>query len=382
MKILYFSNLDIKNNKSWSGIPNSIYKVLTNNNNKVHVLVFNSFIFRALNFFQKFVYFIFNSKGSSIRGYFPNIFASIVVKMYAYIIKPEIIFSPTTILFRYIKKSSAINIALCDLLIPGFLKYYKDYYNEKFYKNDLIAEGECLENIDYLITPTNWSKKQISNFKIKSKPIIIKSFFGSNLKRNPKLKEVFSMVNNRILNKQMVITTTLQDKNIWFRKGVDITIDFCKSLKQKGHDVKLCIIGEVTEAIIDKLKISNIRHTITGKLDKSKKKDQKKFHTILSVTTFFFLPSRGEAYGISVCEAMAFGVPCFVSNNGGISEIILDNKSGKIIKNLKILNKEINYCEKLFLSKTRYFRFCLNAKKRHDKFLNWQSFYETSFKNI
>ncbi len=38
---------------------------------------------------------------------------------------------------------------------------------------------------------------------------------------------------------------------------IDIKLDFCKSLKQKGHDVKLCIIGEVTEAIIDKLKISN-----------------------------------------------------------------------------------------------------------------------------
>ena len=381
MKILYFSNLNIKNNKSWSGIPKAIYDILVKNNQKVTILVLNNPVFRLLNIFQKLINFFLNNKGSSIRGYFPNIYANIMVKIYIYIIKPDVIFSPTTILFRYIKKSTVINVALCDTLLPGFRKYYKGY-DRKYYKQDLISEGKCLENIDYLIVPTNWCKQQTLKFDTESMPIILQSFFGSNLRKHPKVKTVSSMIKKRSINKQIVITTIIKDKISSYRKGIDITIDVCKSLMQKGFTVKLNIIGEVTNNIIRKLKFLKIQSVITGKLDKSKDKEYKIFHTIMSDTTFFFLPSRGEAYGIAVCEAMAFGIPCFVSNNGGIAEIIVDKISGKVIKKSKTNFQVVNFCEKIFLSKKNYLRISLNAIKRHDEFLNWQSFYQSSFKKI
>ena len=57
MKILYFSNLNIKNNKSWSGIPKAIYDILVKNNQKVTILVLNNPVFRLLNIFQKLINF-------------------------------------------------------------------------------------------------------------------------------------------------------------------------------------------------------------------------------------------------------------------------------------------------------------------------------------
>lgn len=54
-------------------------------------------------------------------------------------------------------------------------------------------------------------------------------------------------------------------------------------------------------------------------------------NTILPKTDIYLLPTYAEAFGYSILEAMAFGIPVIATNQFAISEMIEHNKSGFLI---------------------------------------------------
>jgi glycosyltransferase involved in cell wall biosynthesis len=81
------------------------------------------------------------------------------------------------------------------------------------------------------------------------------------------------------------------------------------------------------------------------------------------------LPSKYEAFGLALIEAMMFKVPVIASNIGGPKEIIEDTQTGFLVNfgNIKQM------CDKIELLNTnkKLYNYIVNkAYKRYHKFFN------------
>lgn len=112
------------------------------------------------------------------------------------------------------------------------------------------------------------------------------------------------------------------------RKGLKYLIEAIPQVAAKFPNIKLVIVGEgpertELEKLIKKLGIEN-HATLTGR--------QKEIPKLLKSSDIFVLPSRREAFGFVLLEAMITGLPVIASNTGGIPEIIKDSKTGLLVK--------------------------------------------------
>ena len=107
-------------------------------------------------------------------------------------------------------------------------------------------------------------------------------------------------------------------------KGVDNMLRAVSYIKDK-YPIKVSIIGDGPdrtrlESLTKDLKIDKIT-TFYGQ--------QTKVENYLKKASMFIYPSTcPEVFGISIVEAMAYGIPCISNNVGGIPEVITDNMSG------------------------------------------------------
>ncbi len=113
-------------------------------------------------------------------------------------------------------------------------------------------------------------------------------------------------------------------------KGVELLLKAVKMIKTK-YSVKLSIIGDGSERgyleeLSRSLSIDNIT-TFFGQ--------QRDVISFLKSADIFVYPSVWqEVFGISIVEAMAFGIPCISNKVGGIPEIIENGKNGFICESI------------------------------------------------
>lgn len=89
-------------------------------------------------------------------------------------------------------------------------------------------------------------------------------------------------------------------------------------------------------------------------------------YTYIAASKVFMLTSSTEGYGLVAFEALTLGLPCFVSNVGGLPQIV-DGKCGKLCNGN---NDFINETMKLLLNENEYIRKSKNAKNKAKKIEN------------
>lgn len=112
------------------------------------------------------------------------------------------------------------------------------------------------------------------------------------------------------------------------RKGLKYLVEAISEVVKEFKNVKLVIVGEGGERRNLENQIEELELTknviLVGR--------QKEIPQILSSSNIFALPSLREAFGFVNLEAMITSLPVVASKVGGIPEVVLDGKTGILVK--------------------------------------------------
>jgi len=114
--------------------------------------------------------------------------------------------------------------------------------------------------------------------------------------------------------------------------GIDILIKAFKILTKKYNSVELHIIGDGEQ----RKELENLASdlNISSKVKFWGYVKNEDLPSKLSMMDIFAMPSirESESFGVAAVEASAMGLPVVASNIGGIPEVVLNGKTGFLVK--------------------------------------------------
>jgi glycosyltransferase involved in cell wall biosynthesis len=106
----------------------------------------------------------------------------------------------------------------------------------------------------------------------------------------------------------------------WHRKGGDVLLDALQRVRERVPEARLRIVG-TTEASEGHRGVE-----VVGRVD-----NREQLAGIYRSAAVYCLPSRFEPYGLSIAEAMVYGLPCVVTRVGALDEVVLDGQTGLVV---------------------------------------------------
>ena len=134
---------------------------------------------------------------------------------------------------------------------------------------------------------------------------------------------------------------------ITFPKKPQKFVDIIYEIKKKNKNIKCVWVGdgELKKDILEYAKEKGVNNNIEFVGFK------KNPYIYMAQAKTFLLTSEWEGFGLVAFEALTLGLPCVVSNVGGLPAIV-DDSCGKLCESVKDFTKEIN----MLLNNKEYYR--------------------------
>ncbi|HWZ22472.1 MAG TPA: glycosyltransferase family 4 protein [Cytophagaceae bacterium] len=175
--------------------------------------------------------------------------------------------------------------------------------------NIYYLERKAMDYADAVITVSQYTKALIcKNYEIY--PGKINVVYNA-LKQGTENRE--QGTGNRALNVLFMGRLTRQ-------KGIDTFMNIAELIHEDFPEVQFVIAGEgelrteIEDRIESSIAVDNI--SLLGYLNSEEK------NNLLAISDIFCMPSESEPFGLSALEAAAAGIPCVISKQSGISEVL------------------------------------------------------------
>ena len=261
-------------------------------------------------------------------------FNLVIIRWYRYLLPATQFFENTIYILPSIRKASYKSI-------------YTNLKKREIEKSNVEEKG--MQKCKFIIYPSKNVKKQakeeygINRGEIISHAVNLEKFKPS---KEKKIYDILTVAN-------------LSDK----RKGIDKLIKVAKNSQANFFVLGKGKLREEYEKEIKKENIKNFKFL-----------GQKESQKYYPKSKIYVLPSRYEAFGLVLLEAMACGIPCIAFQPDGkkiktaSDEIIINKKTGFLVKNEKEMAKKIN----LLLSKDKLRKKMGKAARKKAEKNSWE----------
>lgn len=135
--------------------------------------------------------------------------------------------------------------------------------------------------------------------------------------------------------------------NMMKEKGVFTLLDACKILKNRNIDFHCHFVGKWSDIIEADFNRYVYRNQLADKVTANGAKYDDAKNNFFALADLFVLPTyyHNETFGLVLLEAMQQKITCIASNEGGITDVIDDGKTGYIVpkKDAKVIADKIEY---------------------------------------
>ena len=367
-KILYVYHTQPNTFSVQSGRPASIYNRMVEEYD-VHFLNYKDAVYFVFSIAEKIFCKLFNKDFMTGRGRLSRMWIYLRIKIYLKLNKftnTDIIFVPTSACISSNWSKLKLRVVCCvDSLILGIAQLYPSY-NIANLDADIAFEINALKGVDVLFVPSEWAKQQALYLGFRGAVVVAP--FGHNLPK-PVILEHYKP---KIGIKKIRFLSVMAD---WNRKGGDLLFELGNKLVCLGYDIEFIIIGDCKNR--PQLGSKNFNITFLGALDKSNPNEWSKFDNEFRRADIFIMPSKGEAYGMSIPEALHYGLPTIASSNGGIA--VFNDFSSKCVMNLNSsvdVENVANWVNSLITSQDKIIEAKDEARALSEALFNWDIWFE------
>jgi glycosyltransferase involved in cell wall biosynthesis len=187
--------------------------------------------------------------------------------------------------------------------------------------------------------------------------------WGANLDAAPAASDVRRMVEGRPPRPYRLLFVGMW----WTRKGGDKALAVAQQLNDRGFPTELTVVG--CESINAEPLPDFVR--VLGFLDQSTSRGTETMRRVFAQSHFLILPSRADCTPLVIAEANAYGVPCLVSDVGGMATLVRDGTNGWMFSRDA---RAEEYCERIIGTMRdyeRYQRLAASAFQEYASRLNW-----------
>lgn len=258
-------------------------------------------------------------------------------------------------------------VHLVDAPVQSLFDYYTEFSNLTW-QNRLeasILTKRAFNRADLIIASSDWCKAESIKYCLINPDKIAVVEFGANINDDdiPEIKHEY--------NADKPLRIYWSGVN-WVRKGGDVAFTCCKELIRRGHQIEFHITGmrELPEEIANQPWVYN-----HGFLNKNNPDEYHRLIDIMSRQDIFLFPSRAECSSIALCEANAFGLPCFVYDTGGTGNYVKNGHNGYMLPLSATGN---DFADRIIESfeKAELHVLSLNARQKYKTSLNWKTWGE------
>lgn len=232
-----------------------------------------------------------------------------------------------------------------------------------------VITTACLRNARLLIFSSQWAARNAVELYGAAKDKIRVVPFGANLDISHTHADVKNMIRAR---SKKCIKLLFVGKQ-WHGKGGDIVLRIAKALDEAGHLVEVTLVGCYPNEKKSPPKDLPSYVKCEGFISKKTSAGIDKLKQLYQESHLFFMPSRGEAFGITYCEANAYGVPCIATCVGGIPDVIHDGVNGMKFSLEATVTDYCDYIVNLMSDAEQYEALALSAFNEYKTRLNWQT---------